>query len=91
MKKCRMKSLGENCTLFTESQAIAVFHQILCSYTDINIATHFYQKNGQHVSISDGKPYSINPLPHMPISGSSNSAANKNMITKIWTNRDTII
>ena len=32
----------------------------------------------------------INPLPHMPILGSSNSAANKDMIAKIWTNRDTI-
>ena len=28
----------------------------------------------------------IKPLPHMPISGSSNSAANKNMMSKIWTN-----
>ena len=28
----------------------------------------------------------LNPLPHMPISGSSNSAANKNMISKLWTN-----
>ena len=32
----------------------------------------------------------INPLPHMPILGSSNSAANKDMMAKIWTNRDTI-
>ena len=30
-------------------------------------------------------------LPHMPILGSSNSAANKDMMSKIWTNRDTII
>ena len=33
----------------------------------------------------------INPLPHMPILGSSNSAANKDMMSKIWTNADTII
>ena len=26
----------------------------------------------------------INPLPHMPILGSSNSAANKDMMEKIW-------
>ena len=32
----------------------------------------------------------VNPLPHMPIIGSSNSAANKDMIAKIWTNGDTI-
>ena len=37
--------------------------------------------------ISDG----LNPLPHMPILGSSNSAANKDMKSKIWTNGDTII
>ena len=28
----------------------------------------------------------LSPLPHMPILGSSNSEANKNMISKIWTN-----
>ena len=32
-----------------------------------------------------------NPLPHMPIFWSSNSAANKNMMSKIWTNQVTII
>ena len=31
----------------------------------------------------------INPLPDMPILGSSNSAANKDM-SKIWTNGDTV-
>ena len=29
----------------------------------------------------------LNPLPHMPILASPNSAANKSMISKIWTNR----
>ena len=32
----------------------------------------------------------LNPLPHMPVLGSSNSAANKDMMSKIWTNGDTI-
>ena len=32
-----------------------------------------------------------NPLPHMQILGSSNSAANEDMMSKIWTNGDTII
>ena len=32
----------------------------------------------------------FNPLPHVPISDSSNSAANKDMMSKIWTNGDTI-
>ena len=34
---------------------------------------------------------SIKPLPHMPILGSSNSAANKDMVARIWTNVDTVI
>ena len=34
---------------------------------------------------------SFNSLPHMSILGSSSSAANKNMMSKIWTNGDTII
>ena len=29
----------------------------------------------------------LNPFPHMPTLGSSNSSANKNMMSKIWTNR----
>ena len=33
----------------------------------------------------------INPLPYMPILGSSNSAPNRDMMSKIWTNGDTII
>ena len=33
----------------------------------------------------------INPLPDIPILGSSNSAANKDMMSKIWTNVETII
>ena len=33
----------------------------------------------------------LNSLPHMPILGSSNSAANKDMMAKIWTNGDMII
>ena len=32
----------------------------------------------------------LNPLPHMPSFGSSNSAANKDMVSKILTNGDTI-
>ena len=33
----------------------------------------------------------FNPLPGMPISGSSNSAANKDMMSKIQKNWDTVI
>ena len=35
--------------------------------------------------------YNVNPLSDMPILGSSNSAVNKDMMSKIWTNEDTII
>ena len=31
------------------------------------------------------------PLPDMPIMGSSNSAASKDMVSKIWINGDTIL
>ena len=34
---------------------------------------------------------SINPLPDMPILGSSNSAANEDIKSRIWTNWDIII
>ena len=33
----------------------------------------------------------FNPLPDVPILGFSNSAANKEMMSKIWTNGDTVI
>ena len=36
-------------------------------------------------------PYFYNPLPHMPILGSSNSAANEDMMSKIMTNWDTFL
>ena len=34
---------------------------------------------------------SFNPLPYMPVVGSSNSAANKDMMSKICANGDTVI
>ena len=33
----------------------------------------------------------INPLPAMPILGSSNLTENKDILSKIWTNGDTVI
>ena len=33
----------------------------------------------------------LNPLSDMPILGSSNSAANKDMMSKIWTNGDALM
>ena len=35
-------------------------------------------------------PINTKSLPHTPSLGSSNSAANKDMMSKIWTNGDTI-
>ena len=55
--------------------------------------------NGQVIRLIDafqGTPLQtfvvryLSPLPDMPVLGSSNSAADKDMMSKIWTNRDTI-
>ena len=35
--------------------------------------------------------HGVNLLPDLPILGSSNSAANKDTMSKIWTNWDTVI
>ena len=48
-------------------------------------------KNYDNLFGSEGVTSTFNPLHHMPILGSSNSAANKDMMSKIWTNGDTII
>ena len=36
-------------------------------------------------------PLRLQPLPHMAILGCTNSAANRDMMSKIWINGDTII
>ena len=49
----------------------------------MGVITHS-QRQGSHLG-----PVSLlafNPLPPMSILGSSNSAANENMMSKIWTN-----
>ena len=67
---------------------ITVFEKMDCSERRMN---HVADES-KFVFHADKKgSYSFNPLPHMPILGSSNSAANKDMISKIWTNGDTII
>ena len=45
----------------------------------------------QSKGVSDCNTFYINPLPDMPILGSSSSVANKDMMSKIWTNGDSII
>ena len=42
-------------------------------------------------SVKPSKTLVLNPLPDMPILSSSNSAANKDMMSKICTNWDTVI
>ena len=52
----------------------------------------FFFHNGRKFTLEWSMIYIlINPLPHMPILGSSNSATNKDKMSKIWTNGDTII
>ena len=48
-----------------------------------NILTKFHGHQAHNIA--------FNPLPDMPILGSSSSAANKDLMSKIWTNEDTII
>ena len=45
-----------------------------------NIAENGEKNTGNHQLTP------INPSPHMSIRGSSNTAANKNLMSKIWTN-----
>ena len=52
---------------------------------DLSVRGH---KNVDLQSLTEMRLY---PLPHRPILGSSNSAAKKDMMEKIWTNGDTII
>ena len=40
---------------------------------------------------SDQSYFFLNPVPYMLISASSNSAADKDMMAKIWTNEDAVI
>ena len=56
---------------------------LLCDKRPVHVSSADISKD----STSSG----FNPLPHMPISGSSDSAANKDMMSKIRTNEDTII
>ena len=41
-------------------------------------------------SFKSSLPNNLKPLPDMPILGSSDSAANKDMVAKMWINGDTI-
>ena len=43
------------------------------------------------LSLENDITFRMNPLPDMPIFGSSNSMANKDIMKKIWTNGDTVI
>ena len=47
---------------------------------------HLVERQGYFIDIF----YFMNPLPHKPILGSSNSVANNNMMSKILTDGDTI-
>ena len=62
------------------NEAISQFEQ----YVKVMIGAYSYHPN------SDLKG-AFNHLPHMAILGSSNSTANKDMMSKIWTNADTVI
>ena len=43
------------------------------------------------VSVYHDMTLAVNPLPHMPIFGSSNSVAHQDMMSSVWTNRNMIL
>ena len=58
----------------------------------MSYAIRFNLDQSKILSSGNGlKLYQSYPLPDMPMLDSSNSAANKDMISKIWSNGDTII
>ena len=66
-----------------------------CSKTKIILLANFILFSANALNLDQSRILSsvkdFNPLPHMPILGSSNSAVNKDMKSKIWTNGDAII
>ena len=48
------------------------------------------RKRTEYLERNCTKPIFVNPSPHPPILGSSNSAANKDMMPKILTNGDAV-
>ena len=54
-------------------------------------SSKLYGKELHNITEKPCSFYIVNPLPYMPILGSPNSAANKDMMLKIWTNGDKII
>ena len=51
----------------------------------INRSSHDYDNMISPVGFKVETFACLNPLPHIPISVSSNSTTNKNMMSKIWT------
>ena len=56
-----------------------------------NITKNTHVKYESAISYHSKVTANVNPLPHIPILGSLNSTANKDMMAKIWTQGDTII
>ena len=78
-------------------QTLYFFHAFIHSF----FVTNFICKN-VHLHMSELGLWSpsihkstdsgiLIPLPDMPILGSSSSTANKDMMSKVWTNGDTVI
>ena len=62
-------------------------------YTDIFVTTAYLMGTNMVVVTRVDcilRLFMFNPLPPMPILGSSNSTAKKAIMSKIWTNGDTI-
>ena len=79
--QCNGKILFSLCRACSEA-----FQQTPCKQDDKEKAF-----GGTWVTDGEALVQSFNPLPDMPILGSFNSTANKDMMSKIWTISDTVI
>ena len=75
-KSCRME-VGKEATRSIPRPGWPTSHYCTCVFRFISS-----KMNVEYYSLER----LLNPLPHMPILGSSNSAANEDMMAKIWTN-----
>ena len=94
---CRVKNLGK---VFTISRMILTHSSNV--FQLFTMLRNLYQP-WRKILLKTFSPFPVmssilpkqilifNPLPHMPILGSSNSAANKDMTSKTWTNGNTIV
>ena len=76
------------------SKTTNIYTMGLCVLYYVEYSLYDVKKSGIFLSgleLHFKKDCCINPLPHVPILGYPHSAANKELMSKIYTNRDPII